>query len=224
MAKIAFLCSETAFAHFMKNILFLLIALFIVVAFANTSMAQKNKRPKKQVTKVEPPKKQPEKIEPPEKKPEKVESKPIDKLLTAEHQQIFQKAEKITFLRIGKEIAENIKFEEPKFQKINEKGSFHGYEITETVEIENADSRQNFVDYLFNESIEFPAMRCFLPRHGFRATANGKTVEILICFECNHFYAFDGKGTQYATLSLDMESGAEKIDKFIEEVKAEDKK
>jgi hypothetical protein len=35
---------------------------------------------------------------------------------------------------------------------------------------------------------------CFQPRHGIRATHNGRTVELLICFECTPIYVFiDGK-------------------------------
>jgi hypothetical protein len=33
---------------------------------------------------------------------------------------------------------------------------------------------------------------CFWPRHGIRATHDGRTVELAICFECQHIY--DGNG------------------------------
>lgn len=32
--------------------------------------------------------------------------------------------------------------------------------------------------------------RCFWPRHGIRATAGGKTVDLLICFECTWVHVF----------------------------------
>ena len=34
---------------------------------------------------------------------------------------------------------------------------------------------------------------CFQPRHGIRATAGGKTVEVLICFECRPIYFYLGE-------------------------------
>ena len=37
---------------------------------------------------------------------------------------------------------------------------------------------------------------CFQPRHGIRATSGGKTVEVLICFQCRpvYFYLGEQKG------------------------------
>jgi len=32
--------------------------------------------------------------------------------------------------------------------------------------------------------------KCFDPRHGIRATAKGKTVDLVICFECNWVYVY----------------------------------
>jgi hypothetical protein len=35
--------------------------------------------------------------------------------------------------------------------------------------------------------------KCFWPRHGIRASHEGRTVELAICFECQHIYQGDGK-------------------------------
>ena len=34
--------------------------------------------------------------------------------------------------------------------------------------------------------------KCFNPRHGIRATHDGKTVELVICFECSSFDIYSG--------------------------------
>jgi hypothetical protein len=39
----------------------------------------------------------------------------------------------------------------------------------------------------------FNGANCFWPRHGVRATHAGRTVELAICFECQHIYQGDGE-------------------------------
>jgi hypothetical protein len=34
--------------------------------------------------------------------------------------------------------------------------------------------------------------KCFLPRHGIRVTADGKTIDLVICFECSWIYIYYG--------------------------------
>jgi hypothetical protein len=44
--------------------------------------------------------------------------------------------------------------------------------------------------------------RCFIPRHGVEATHDGKTVALVICFECGHVYVYEGdKRTHALTIS-----------------------
>ena len=38
---------------------------------------------------------------------------------------------------------------------------------------------------------------CFIPRHGLRATYNGKTVEVIICFQC-HLFSVRGDLGKYS--------------------------
>lgn len=41
------------------------------------------------------------------------------------------------------------------------------------------------------------AARCFIPRHGIEAKHDGKTVSLVICFECGWIYAYiDGEKTK----------------------------
>lgn len=43
--------------------------------------------------------------------------------------------------------------------------------------------------------------RCFIPRHGIRVAAGGKTVDFVICFECAHVYAHVGDAKQHFLVS-----------------------
>lgn len=55
--------------------------------------------------------------------------------------------------------------------------------------------------------------RCFIPRHGIRATYDGKTVELVICFECSwiHVYAGDANKPQVLTISGSPHKPLDKI-------------
>lgn len=45
---------------------------------------------------------------------------------------------------------------------------------------------------------------CFNPRHGIRATSGGKTIDLLICFECRHFEVYEnGKLVRQRSLATD---------------------
>jgi len=41
-------------------------------------------------------------------------------------------------------------------------------------------------------NLPFPAL-CFNPRHGIRATAEGRTIDLVICFECSHVEVWQGE-------------------------------
>lgn len=45
---------------------------------------------------------------------------------------------------------------------------------------------------------------CFNPRHGIRAVLDGKTVDLMICFECRHFEVYEnGKLVRERSLAID---------------------
>ncbi len=54
------------------------------------------------------------------------------------------------------------------------------------------------------------AAGCFYPRHTIKATHKGKTVEIIICYQCNSYKGSSSFGEIYGTLNYD-ESKSEKL-------------
>src|SRR5262249_42133996 len=77
-----------------------------------------------------------------------------------------------------------------------DKDKFHGWKVLGQTAFKDADLRKKVLDALVkgiqeNDGI---AAACFNPRHGLRAVHDGKTVDLVICFECLQVQVFvDGK-------------------------------
>jgi len=67
--------------------------------------------------------------------------------------------------------------------------SFHGYAVLGAAKISQTDTRRRLVSALRQSMRESDGTlaACFHPRHGIRATRNGKQVDLVICFECLSF-------------------------------------
>jgi hypothetical protein len=65
-------------------------------------------------------------------------------------------------------------------------GDFQGWPVIGKVTIEDSNTRKRLIDALEKgiEENKGETMKCFNPRHGIRATHDGRTAEFLICFEC----------------------------------------
>jgi hypothetical protein len=72
------------------------------------------------------------------------------------------------------------------------KDGFHGWMILGQTAIKGADVRSQILTALYQgiAKSDGNGAKCFDPRHGIRATANGKTVDLVICFECNWVYVY----------------------------------
>ncbi len=46
------------------------------------------------------------------------------------------------------------------------------------------------------------AARCFIPRHGIRVTHDGKTYDLLICFQCHHVYIYADNSDKPQTMTI----------------------
>jgi hypothetical protein len=53
--------------------------------------------------------------------------------------------------------------------------------------------------------------RCFIPRHGIRATHDGKTVELVICFECSQLWVHQGDAKDWMTIGKEPQSVFDKL-------------
>jgi hypothetical protein len=78
---------------------------------------------------------------------------------------------------------------EPKKDDKAPKDAFHGWKVLGRTAVKDAESRKKLVAALLKgveDASEKDAARCFIPRHGIRATHAGKTADFVICFECSY--------------------------------------
>lgn len=85
---------------------------------------------------------------------------------------------------------------------------FHGFPVIGKVEITDAGRRQELVSALKDGMARQPELgpaACFWPRHGLRVVAKGKTVEFVICFECNQVDEFRGDQRRRKLINGDVQ-------------------
>ncbi len=72
------------------------------------------------------------------------------------------------------------------FKEPDVKKGFYGWKILGKTTIKDAKTRKKIIDALYKalDESDGSAAKCFIPRHGVRATVDGKTADVVICFEC----------------------------------------
>jgi hypothetical protein len=82
-------------------------------------------------------------------------------------------------------------------KKDTTKDGFHDYKVLGKTQVKDADTRKELFTSLTKgmERVDKFAA-CFNPRHGIRATRDGKTVELVICFECHQLFVYLGTEIQ----------------------------
>jgi hypothetical protein len=83
---------------------------------------------------------------------------------------------------------------DPDPRQTKDGGGFHGWKVLGKMEVKEAAARKELLGALRRSADENevgPAM-CFNPRHGLRLTAGGKTVDLVICFECFQVQVYEG--------------------------------
>jgi len=75
------------------------------------------------------------------------------------------------------------------------KDGFHGWTVLGKTTVEKADARKALTAAFEKGVTEYTDLgaKCFDPRHGIRATHDGKTADFLICFACAHTYVYVDK-------------------------------
>jgi hypothetical protein len=70
--------------------------------------------------------------------------------------------------------------------KDEDRKDFHGWSVLGKVTIRDDETRKRILDALYTSLAEAKGLSpaCFEPRHALRATFNGKTIEIFVCFHC----------------------------------------
>ncbi|HJZ58287.1 MAG TPA: hypothetical protein VKE74_25315 [Gemmataceae bacterium] len=102
-----------------------------------------------------------------------------DNKLPAAAQVVLDKAEQFELLSLDPKPV-------PKADQDKEKNVFHGYRVLGKTTVK--DATRNTLLAALDKGIKDAdpnlAAGCFNPRHGIRATHDGKTVDLVICFEC----------------------------------------
>jgi hypothetical protein len=82
----------------------------------------------------------------------------------------------------------------PEPQQEKSKDDFHGWKVLGKTTVKDEATRKKLIA-AFKKGVadnDGRAAKCFNPRHGIRASHDGKTADFVICFECLQVSAFMG--------------------------------
>lgn len=107
--------------------------------------------------------------------------------LVAEVQRAFDEAESVELLSL-----------DPRWQSTFDmkwfQDSWLGYDILGSTSLRGEDKRQALARLWKGVDAGSPTAPCFEPRHGLRTQVNGRSYELMICFQCSIIRAYiDGK-------------------------------
>ena len=81
------------------------------------------------------------------------------------------------------------------------KETFHGWKVLGKTVVKDAESQKKILAVAETITAGTGA-KCFDPRHGIRVTSGGKSVDLIICFECSWVYVHLDKDDQAACLTI----------------------
>ena len=100
----------------------------------------------------------------------------------------------------------------------NEKDGWHGSKVLGKATVKKEDATKLAGTLMKSVTEGDRGARCFIPRHGVRATYDGKTYDLVICFECGWVYIYTDKSDKPKVLMISASaSGA--ADKILTEAK-----
>ena len=75
------------------------------------------------------------------------------------------------------------------------KDAFHGWKVLGKTVVKDPKVRKQILESLYEgiSKSDGQGAKCFEPRHGIRASVEGKTVDLVVCFECSWVYVFFDK-------------------------------
>jgi hypothetical protein len=108
----------------------------------------------------------------------------IQKAFPADSYAAFMKSDKLTLYSLKPE------------GKNEGAEDFHGYSVLGKTEIDILKYQADVKNAFIREMAGAYGAACFNPRHALRAEGNGRTIDVVICFECENFvvYSGDAKG------------------------------
>jgi hypothetical protein len=131
-----------------------------------------------------------------------------DNKIPDEARAILEKAEEIELLSI-----------DPVRPVEKPKNDFHGWKVLGKTVVKDAEVRKKLVAALKKgvEENKGEVAICFNPRHGIRASHDGKTADFLVCFECFHGHTYVGEKEIEGFLTTDSPEAA--FDKVLKDAK-----
>ncbi len=95
----------------------------------------------------------------------------------------------------------------------NDPKGFHGWKVLGKTAVKDAAKRTELLGALEQGLAESQGgAKCFIPRHGVRATYDGQTVDLVICFECSWVYVYYGdKDGPHLTTSKSPQPAFDKV-------------
>ena len=98
-------------------------------------------------------------------------------------------------------------------------GYFNGYKVLGSTLVKDKETRKKLLTAFYKgvADSEGVVAACFTPRHGIRATSGGKTVDLVICFQCFSLQIF-GPGKEKGGLLI-VESPRDTFNKILTDAK-----
>jgi hypothetical protein len=100
----------------------------------------------------------------------------------------------------------------------SEKDGWHGSKILGKTTVKKEDTTKLAAALAKGVTEGDRGARCFIPRHGIRATYDGKTYDLVICFECGWVYLYIDKSDKPHVLMISTAPN-KAIDKILTDAK-----
>ena len=110
---------------------------------------------------------------------------------------------------------------DPSRPKDKPKDDFRGWRVLGKTTVKDADTRKAMVAAFLKgvEDNKGIAANCFNPRHGIRATHDGKSVDLVICFECMQVQGYLDKSEKSDVHFLVTKTPQDAFDKVLKAAK-----
>ncbi|MBY0525870.1 MAG: hypothetical protein K2R98_20930 [Gemmataceae bacterium] len=97
------------------------------------------------------------------------------------------------------------------------KDSFHGWKVLGKTTVKEKEPRTKLLGAVLKgiADSDGSAAKCLIPRHGLRAVHDGKTVDLVICFECHHVYIYADKEEKRELSLTTAETPQPTLDKIL---------
>ena len=102
--------------------------------------------------------------------------------------------------------------------EVNEKDGWHGAKVLGKTAVKKEDATKLATALAKGVTEGDKGARCFIPRHGVRAVYDGKTYDLVICFECGWVYVYTDKSDKPTVLMI-SESPHKALDKILTDAK-----